>query len=72
MTNEGSANSQLVSFGRNIKDTSSHIPINSLGLYPSSENLFNFILKLHMPFAREKYEINDVQITGKCTRYLKN
>ena len=25
-----------------------------------------------MPFAGEKFEINDVQITGICTRYLKN
>ena len=70
MTNEDSVNTYLISFGRNIKDTSSHIFINSLGFYPSSENLSNFFLKLYMPFIGEKFEIYDVQITGKCIGYL--
>ena len=71
MTNEDSANSQLVSFGRNIKDTSSHIAINYLGLYPSRK-FVQFYLKATYAIAGEKFEINDVQITGICTRYLKN
>ena len=72
MANEDSANSYLVSFGRNIKDTSSHISIKSLGLYPSSENLSNFFLKLYIPLVGKKIKIYDVQITGKSIGYLEN
>lgn len=72
MVNEDSAYSYLVSFGRNIKDTSSHISIKSLGLYPSSENLSNFFLKVYIPFVGKKIKIYDVQITGKSIGYLEN